>query len=136
MVNAAPFAVAEARVSFAHRQIFHPASYCLLLGKRSKLSSVEDCQWQPVCAVADAERSATAGTSTRRTSRCTGTGAICIAPSTATRALVDMMFSEHRDMAAAKAFFRAAKTVTGHYPGPGDHGWPRQLSACDLDDVG
>ena len=28
-------------------------------------------------------------------------------------ALVDVMFSEHRDMAAAKAFFRSAKAVTG-----------------------
>ena len=27
-------------------------------------------------------------------------------------ALVDVLFSEHRDMAAAKAFFRSAKTVT------------------------
>jgi hypothetical protein len=27
-------------------------------------------------------------------------------------ALVDVMFSEHRDMAAAKAFFQSAKTVT------------------------
>ena len=31
-------------------------------------------------------------------------------------ALVDVMFSEHRDMAAAKAFFRSAKTVTGVIP--------------------
>ena len=31
-------------------------------------------------------------------------------------ALVDVMFSEHRDMAAAKAFFRAAKTVTDITP--------------------
>ena len=31
-------------------------------------------------------------------------------------ALVDVMFSEHRDMAAAKAFFRAAKAVTGVTP--------------------
>src|ERR1700756_5145555 len=30
--------------------------------------------------------------------------------------LVDVMFSEHRDMAAAKAFFRSAKTVTGVTP--------------------
>ncbi|MBV9578266.1 MAG: DDE-type integrase/transposase/recombinase [Chloroflexi bacterium] len=28
-------------------------------------------------------------------------------------ALVDVLFSEHRDMKAAKAFFRSAKTVTG-----------------------
>jgi putative transposase len=33
-----------------------------------------------------------------------------------TGALVDVMFSEHRDMAAAKAFFRSAKTVTGVTP--------------------
>ncbi len=31
-------------------------------------------------------------------------------------ALVDVLFSEHRDMAAAKAFFRSAKTVTGITP--------------------
>jgi len=31
-------------------------------------------------------------------------------------ALVDVMFSEHRDMAAAKAFFESAKMVTGITP--------------------
>jgi transposase-like protein len=31
-------------------------------------------------------------------------------------ALVDVLFSEHRDMKAAKAFFRSAKTVTGITP--------------------
>jgi putative transposase len=31
-------------------------------------------------------------------------------------ALVDVMFSEHRDMAAAKAFFGLAKMVTGITP--------------------
>src|SRR6201996_5868234 len=31
-------------------------------------------------------------------------------------ALVDVMFSEHRDMAAAKAFFESAKLVTGVTP--------------------
>ncbi len=31
-------------------------------------------------------------------------------------ALVDVMFSEHRDMAAAKAFFESAKMVTGSTP--------------------
>ena len=31
-------------------------------------------------------------------------------------ALVDVMLSEHRDMAAAKAFFRSARTVTGVTP--------------------
>ena len=30
--------------------------------------------------------------------------------------LVDVLFSEHRDMAAAKAFFRSAKAVTGVTP--------------------
>ncbi|MBV9747462.1 MAG: DDE-type integrase/transposase/recombinase, partial [Acetobacteraceae bacterium] len=33
-----------------------------------------------------------------------------------TGALVDVLFSEHRDMKAAKAFFRSAKTVTGISP--------------------
>ena len=31
-------------------------------------------------------------------------------------ALVDVMLSEHRDLAAAKAFFQSAKTVTGVTP--------------------
>src|SRR5579864_9414516 len=31
-------------------------------------------------------------------------------------ALVDVMLSEHRDLAAAKAFFRSARTVTGVVP--------------------
>ena len=31
-------------------------------------------------------------------------------------ALVDVMLSEHRDLAAAKAFFRSAKAVTGVTP--------------------
>jgi len=39
--------------------------------------------------------------------------------------LVDVMFSEHRDMAAAMAFFQSAKAVTDVVPRPGDHGWPR-----------
>ena len=30
--------------------------------------------------------------------------------------LVDVLFSEHRDMAAAQAFFRSAKAVTGITP--------------------
>src|SRR4051812_22713415 len=30
--------------------------------------------------------------------------------------LVDVLFSEHRDMAAARAFFRSAKAVTGITP--------------------
>ena len=33
-----------------------------------------------------------------------------------TGALVDVMFSKHRDMAAAKAFFRSARTVTSTLP--------------------
>jgi transposase-like protein len=32
------------------------------------------------------------------------------------RELVDVLFSEHRDMAAAQAFFRSAKAVTGVTP--------------------
>jgi len=34
-------------------------------------------------------------------------------------ALVDVMFSEHRDMAAARAFFRSAKATTGVTPDRG-----------------
>jgi transposase-like protein len=50
-------------------------------------------------------------------------------------ALVDVMFSEHREMAAAKAFFLSAKTVTDATPdrvNPDGHdsfarcGWSRQ----------
>ena len=39
-------------------------------------------------------------------------------------ALVDVMLSETRDMAAAEKFFRSAKAVTGviYYSSPGDHG--------------
>jgi putative transposase len=33
-----------------------------------------------------------------------------------TGALIDVLFSEHRDMKAARAFFRLAKTVTGMVP--------------------
>ena len=51
-------------------------------------------------------------------------------------ALVDVMFSERRDMAAAKAFFRSAKAVTGVHAGPGHDGWPRQLPARDPDRAG
>src|SRR6204780_4628427 len=43
-------------------------------------------------------------------------------------ALLDVMFSEQRDMAAAKAFFRSAKTVTGiapaRVPTAGHDGYP------------
>ena len=46
-------------------------------------------------------------------------------------ALVDVMFSEHRDMAAAKAFFRVGEDGHRDHTRPGHHGWPRQLSACD-----
>ena len=46
-------------------------------------------------------------------------------------ALVDVMFSEHRDMAAAKAFFRSAKTVTGVTPDrvttDGHESYPRAI---------
>src|SRR4051812_9304254 len=51
-------------------------------------------------------------------------------------ALVDVMFSEHRDMAAAMAFFQSAKAVTVVHPRPGEHGWPRQLSPRDPDGAG
>src|SRR6201992_4464214 len=48
-------------------------------------------------------------------------------------ALVDVMFSEHRDMAAAKAFFRSAKSVTGVTPDrvttDGDDSYPRAIRA-------
>ena len=46
-------------------------------------------------------------------------------------ALVDVMFSEHRDMAAAKAFFRSAKAATGVTPDrvttDGHDSYPRAL---------
>ena len=46
-------------------------------------------------------------------------------------ALVDVMLSEHRDLAAAKAFFRSAKTVTGVTPArvttDGHDAYPRAI---------
>ena len=46
-------------------------------------------------------------------------------------ALVDVLFSEHRDMAAAKAFFRSAKAVTGITPArvttDGHDSYPRAI---------
>ena len=46
-------------------------------------------------------------------------------------ALVDVMFSEHRDMAAAKAFFASAKIVTGITPDrvttDGHNSYPRAI---------
>src|ERR1700709_809373 len=46
-------------------------------------------------------------------------------------ALVDVMFSEHRDMAAAKAFFQSAKMVTGLTPdrvtSDGHESYPRAI---------
>jgi putative transposase len=46
-------------------------------------------------------------------------------------ALVDVMLSDHRDFAAAKAFFRSAKTVTGVTPGrvttDGHDAYPRAI---------
>src|SRR6201993_2916503 len=43
-------------------------------------------------------------------------------------ALVDVMLSEHRDLAAAKAFFRSAKGGDRRNPESGHHGRPRCLS--------
>jgi transposase-like protein len=46
-------------------------------------------------------------------------------------ALVDVMLSEHRDLAAAKAFFRSAKAVTGVMPDrvttDGHDAYPRSI---------
>ena len=50
--------------------------------------------------------------------------------------LVDVMLSETRDMAAAKAFFRSAKMVTGITPDPGHDRRPRQLPTGDPDQLG
>jgi transposase-like protein len=55
-------------------------------------------------------------------------------------ALVDVLFSEHRDMAAAQAFFRSAKAVTGvtpdrvttATPGPSARRWAK---ACGTEPV-
>lgn len=46
-------------------------------------------------------------------------------------ALADAMFSERRDMAAARAFFSSAKATTGTAPRPGHNGRPRQLPPGD-----
>jgi len=55
-------------------------------------------------------------------------------------ALVDVLFSEHRDMAAAKAFFRSAKAVTGIVPDrvtmDGHDSYPRAIRAELGTDVG
>src|SRR3954452_21191006 len=50
--------------------------------------------------------------------------------------LVDVLLSEHRDMAAAQEFFRSAQAVTGVTPdrldtGPGHDQRPRQLPPSD-----
>jgi transposase-like protein len=59
-----------------------------------------------------------------------GTGAISIAIDR-NGALVDVMFSEHRDMAAAKAVFQSAKTVTDVTPArvttDGHDSYPRAI---------
>ena len=50
-------------------------------------------------------------------------------------ALVDVMFSEHRDMAAAKAFFESAKMVTGITPDrvttDGHDSYPRAIRTAE-----
>jgi len=46
-------------------------------------------------------------------------------------ALVDVMLSETRDMAAAKAFFPVRQNARRHDAGPGHHGWARQLRSGD-----
>ena len=50
------------------------------------------------------------------TSRCDGRWCYLYRAIDRTGALVDVMFSEHRDMKAATAFFRSAKAVTGITP--------------------
>jgi putative transposase len=50
--------------------------------------------------------------------------------------LVDVMLSQKRDMAAAIAFFPVSEGGDGSDTVAGDHGWSRQLSASDPDDVG
>ena len=54
-------------------------------------------------------------------------------------ALVDVMLSEHRDLAAAKAFFRSAKTVTGVIPNrvttDGHDGYPAAIQREFGEDV-
>lgn len=48
-------------------------------------------------------------------------------------ALVDVLFSERRDMVAARAFFRSARSVTGITPDPvttdGHNSYPRAIHA-------
>ena len=48
-------------------------------------------------------------------------------------ALVDVVLSEDRDLAAAKAFFRSAKAGDRRNPGSGHHGRPRCLSQGNPD---
>src|SRR6202035_5466031 len=71
--------------------------------------------WLKTCVGDEKAKSAGAGTSTRHTFGCVVVGGICIVRSIAL-APVDVMLSEHRDLAAARAFFRSAKAVTGVTP--------------------
>src|SRR5215468_3982670 len=61
-------------------------------------------------------KSAEAGTSTRHTFGCVGGWRYLYRAIDRAGALVDVMLSEHRDLAAAQAFFRSAKAVTGVIP--------------------
>jgi putative transposase len=50
--------------------------------------------------------------------------------------LVDVMFSEHRDMARREGVLRVGQDGHRHYARPSDHGWARQLSTGDPDNPG
>ena len=72
--------------------------------------------WPKVCAVADAAGSGRAGTSDETYIKVHGHWRYLYRAIDRSGALVDVMFSEHRDMDAAKAFFQSAKTVTDVIP--------------------
>ena len=72
--------------------------------------------WRRSFAEAEGVKSAAAGMSTRRIFGCMAIGGISIATSIVMAPWVDVMLSEHRNLAAAQRFFRSAKTVTSVIP--------------------
>ena len=89
--------------------------------------------WRRSYAEAEKAKSAAAGTSMRRIFGCTGNGINLYRAIDRDGALVDVMLSEHRNLAAAKRFFRSAKAVTCVIPdrvttdGPNRDAYPRAI---------
>jgi putative transposase len=72
--------------------------------------------WRRSYAEAERAKSAAAGTPTRRIFGCTDRWKYLYRAIDRDGALVDVMLSDHRNLAAAKRFFRSAKAVTGVIP--------------------